>query len=207
MKRRQVLQAIPALTAAALLPSVAHSAESLPLPPSLVMKDLRRFSTGAFYLEAYWHPYGDDQYHWSSEHLRVFPALWWPLSVPYWGPSSIDGYVRDFKERIARNYQESRLFYEKYGMGWSQASRAGFRPEPEFYENCILREWRKIKGEWTLGWSYATERNSFSAEERELLSRTEQAWMDSGKTEEEAYPWWRADGGPVPAWVNWAPKT
>lgn len=189
MKRRQVLQTFPALATLALLPSIASAKPEIELPPALMMwLDKPKGVPGVIRIEAAWIPYGDEEFLLTNIYLRT-RALWWPPALPYWGPATSDQLVRDFKEEIARNYRESRLFYEKYGISWIRANNLQFFPEPEFHKS-VLKQWHKIRGEWKLEWSIARAR--YTKEEEELARSARQAWLDSGKTDEDAYPGWYA---------------
>jgi hypothetical protein len=188
MKRRQVIQAVPALVATTLLPSITWAKEpELEAPPTLVLIPIENdIEPGVQSLKGFWQPYGEDVY--VSTHLKVrYRPLWWPEGIPHYGPASDAQFIAEYTEQLSRNYSESRLMFERTGMGWVQTLTTHHTP---------IRRWSRVQGEWRLGGGdRADDRGirldyNYRMHDRETLDQARQAWLASGKTEAEAYPEW-----------------
>ncbi len=182
MNRRQVLQAVPALAAVALLPSIAWAEPELELPPTLKMEDVQEswvteklYPPGSYKpnfrtLRGYWQPYGDDVY--ITTHLTaLYQPIWWPRSVPTWGPDNDADFLAYFKEKVARDYEESRLFFERSGLGWVKANITGKVKYPH-------QGWLRIRGVWQLQANAPgpARKYQYTEAERALIEVAEREW-------------------------------
>lgn len=193
MERRQLLGLVPAIASIAILPASAVKAEpKLPLPPTLKMGECKLLGPGVRTLEAFWCNYGGDEYLCTTV-TACYRPTWFPASVSNWAPTSDAEFLTDFKELLARNYEESMIFFERHGMSWVRAYGV---PEayrrPEF--QGLAKAWVKSEGKWKLtDQPFMTtplygRRKQYTREELDLVQEAQQAWLKSGKDHWDAYP-------------------